>query len=51
MPFVLGSYYLAEYLKVRQPKKRGEKPAYRPEVAPVATPVPDLAELVGAQAS
>lgn len=49
--FVLGSYYLAEYLKVRQPKKRGETPAYRPEVAPVATSAPGLAELVGAPAS
>jgi high-affinity iron transporter len=33
--FVIGSYYMAEYLKVRRPKQKGEAPALRPEVAPV----------------
>lgn len=44
--FVLGSYFLAEYLKVRRPKKRGEAPAQRPVSAPrVAPPEPELAGL------
>ena len=35
--FVVGSYYLAEYLKVRRPRKRGEAPrAQRAVVAPTA---------------
>lgn len=33
--FVIGSYYMAEYLKVRRPARRGEAPASRPESAPV----------------
>lgn len=32
--FVAGSYFVAEYLKVKRPKKRGETPAQRPEFAP-----------------
>jgi high-affinity iron transporter len=35
--FVIGSYYLAEYLKVRRPRKRGERAAIRPEAPPRAT--------------
>jgi high-affinity iron transporter len=31
---VLGSYFVAEQLKVRRPKRRGERPAVRPERAP-----------------
>jgi high-affinity iron transporter len=47
--FVIGSYYMAEYLKVRQPKKRGDKPAQRPESAPVEVlPGLEMPELVGA---
>jgi len=34
--FVLGSYFLAEYLKVRRPRKRGETPAQRPDAPPLA---------------
>jgi high-affinity iron transporter len=34
--FVVGSYYLAEYLKVRRPQARGERPATRSEAPPVA---------------
>ena len=32
--FVVGSYFLAEHLKVRKPAKRGERPAVRAERAP-----------------
>ncbi len=32
--FVVGSYYLAEHLKVRRPLKRGEQPAVRAGAAP-----------------
>jgi high-affinity iron transporter len=32
--FVLGSYYLAEYLKVTRPLKRGAQPAVRSSAAP-----------------
>lgn len=32
--FVIGSYYLANYLKVRRPRARGQQPAVRPESAP-----------------
>jgi high-affinity iron transporter len=46
--FVLGSYFLAQYVKVGRPKKRGETPARRLEAAPVTLEVP---ELVGAQAT
>jgi high-affinity iron transporter len=31
---VLGSYFVAEQLKVRRPTRRGERPAVRPERAP-----------------
>ncbi len=37
--FVVGSYYLAEYVKVRRPRARGEQAAVR-STAPPATPVP-----------
>ena len=33
---VVGSYFLAEHLKVRLPSRRGEQAAFRPEVPPVA---------------
>ncbi len=46
--FVLGSYFLAEYLKVRRPKKRGEMPAQRPASPPVA--VMEEPELAGVSA-
>ena len=32
--FVIGSYYLAEYLKVTRPLKQGEEPAVRATAAP-----------------
>src|SRR5919199_1701346 len=32
--FVVGSYQLAEHLKVRRPQRRGERPAVRAETAP-----------------
>ncbi|MBO0708446.1 MAG: FTR1 family protein [Candidatus Dormibacteraeota bacterium] len=32
--FVIGSYYLANYLKVRRPQARGEQPAIRAAAAP-----------------
>jgi high-affinity iron transporter len=38
---VVGSYYLAEYVKVRRPRARGEHAAVRPQ-APPAEPVPAL---------
>lgn len=48
--FVLGSYYLAEYLKVRRPKKQGEKPAIRPESPPISVlPGLEMPELASAQ--
>jgi len=34
--FVVGSYFVAQYLKVWRPIKRGEAPARRPDAAPVA---------------
>jgi high-affinity iron transporter len=34
--FVVGSYYLAEYLKVRRPRARGERGAVRSAAPPVA---------------
>ena len=38
--FVVGSYYLAEYLKVRRPRSRGEEPqARRAEAPPAPYPV------------
>jgi high-affinity iron transporter len=36
--FVIGSYYLAEHLKVRRPLKRGEQPAVRADAPPAAAP-------------
>jgi high-affinity iron transporter len=36
--FVVGSYLLAQHLRVRRPRRRGEAPAVRPEAAPVAAP-------------
>ena len=39
--FVVGSYYLAEHLKVRRPARRGEAPARPSEVPPVGlSPAP-----------
>ena len=39
--FVIGSYYLAEHLKVRRPLKRGEQPAVRADAPPAeAAPAP-----------
>lgn len=32
--FVIGSYFVAQYLKVSRPRQRGEKPARRPESPP-----------------
>jgi high-affinity iron transporter len=47
--FVVGSYYMAEYLKVKRPRKRGEVGAHRPESAPVEVlPGLDAAELASA---
>jgi high-affinity iron transporter len=37
---VLGSYFGAEYLRVRRPRKRGEAAAVRAERAPVSQPFP-----------
>ncbi|MGZ6709542.1 MAG: hypothetical protein ACXVFN_21690, partial [Solirubrobacteraceae bacterium] len=34
--FVVGSYYLAEYVKVRRPRARGEQVARRAEAPPAA---------------
>src|SRR4051794_359637 len=33
--FVIGSYYLAEYVKVKRPRARGEEPAVRADAPPV----------------
>lgn len=49
--FVVGSYFLAEYLKVRRPIRRGETPAHRPESASEETPGLELPELVGTSTS
>ena len=47
--FVAGSYYLAEYLKVRRPRKHGETPARRPESAPTEVlPGLEMPQLAGA---
>lgn len=43
--FVIGSYYLAEHVKVRRPLKRGEQPAVR------AGEIPETAAQVPADAS
>ena len=32
--FVIGSYYLAEYVKVRRPRRRGEAAASRADAPP-----------------
>jgi high-affinity iron transporter len=49
--FVLGSYYLAEYMRVGRPKKRGELLAQRPESTPMAvSPALEMSELLGAPA-
>lgn len=37
--FVIGSYHLAEHLKVRRPQKRGETPAVRATAPPAAGPL------------
>jgi high-affinity iron transporter len=37
--FVVGSYYLAEYLKVRRPRSRGETVARRAEAPPASSAV------------
>jgi high-affinity iron transporter len=34
--FVVGSYYAAEYVRVRRPRTRGERPAVPAEAAPIA---------------
>src|SRR4051812_21735273 len=34
--FVIGSYFVAEQVKVKRPQRRGERPAIRAEAAPVA---------------
>src|SRR4051794_11489942 len=34
--FVIGSYFVAEQVKVKRPQKRGERPAVRAEAAPIA---------------
>ena len=48
--FVIGSYYMAEYLKVKRPRKRGEIGAQRPESPPVEIlPGLETPELAGAQ--
>lgn len=38
--FVIGSYYAAEYVKVRRPRGRGEQAAVPATAAPVAEPIP-----------
>lgn len=35
---VIGSHCLAEEVKVRRPRRRGERPATRPSATPVPTP-------------
>jgi len=35
---VIGSYFLAEHVRVRRPIQRGEQPAVRPEHVPVGEP-------------
>nr|BBH91849.1 hypothetical protein KTA_00480 [Thermogemmatispora argillosa] len=44
---VIGSYFLAEYVRVWRPRQRGEQPALRPEAPPaveVATPAASATE-------
>jgi high-affinity iron transporter len=45
--FVIGSYFLAEEIKVRRPRRHGQRPAVRPSEppAPAPTPVRHLATL------
>jgi len=38
MVLVLGSYFLAEYIRVRRPRSRGQVPAQRPEAPPELAP-------------
>jgi high-affinity iron transporter len=38
--FVIGSYYAAEYVRVRRPRARGEQAAVRADAAPAPAPVP-----------
>jgi high-affinity iron transporter len=38
--FVVGSYYLAEYLKVKRPRRAGVRPAVRAEAPPTSAPQP-----------
>jgi high-affinity iron transporter len=37
--FVVGSYFLAQYIRVWRPRRQGNVPAYRAESAPVASPL------------
>jgi len=46
--FVVGSYYVAEHVKVRRPRARGERAAVRADAPPPAAP--RRGELVGAAA-
>jgi high-affinity iron transporter len=39
---VIGSYFLAEHVRVRKPIQRGEVPAVRPEQVPVGEPAAAL---------
>jgi high-affinity iron transporter len=41
--FVVGSYYAAEYVRVRRPRARGERPAVAADAAPVGAWVTDAA--------
>ncbi len=38
--FVIGSYYLAEHMRVRRPRERGERTAVRAEAPPASIPAP-----------
>ena len=50
LAIVLGSYVVAQYLRVGRPRRRGEKPATRPERPPDAPATSGAAPLVGARA-
>jgi high-affinity iron transporter len=39
---VIGSYFVAEHVRVRRPLQRGEQPAQRPEQVPVGEPAASL---------
>ncbi len=41
--FVVGSYYLAEYMKVKRPQRQGRRPAVRADRPPAPVQVPDAA--------